>query len=103
MENLILGISAGFHDSSACLVDYSGNIIFASSEERFSRVKGDKSFPDNAINACIEKAKFIDKEINMICCHEDPSRGFPRNDKRSLKQLINQLILKIYKIIFFKP
>ena len=44
MKQLILGISSGFHDSSACLVDSNGSILFASSEERFTRQKGDSSF-----------------------------------------------------------
>ena len=43
-EKAYLGISAGFHDSSACLVGVNGSILFASSEERFTRIKGDRSF-----------------------------------------------------------
>ena len=41
----LLGISAGFHDSSAALVSSNGQVIYAASEERFTRVKGDRSFP----------------------------------------------------------
>lgn len=45
---LILGISAFYHDSGAALLD-DGEIVAAVQEERFSREKQDKSFPDEAI------------------------------------------------------
>ncbi|MHB2018916.1 MAG: carbamoyltransferase N-terminal domain-containing protein, partial [Candidatus Xenobia bacterium] len=47
----ILGISAFYHDSAACLVR-DGEIIAAASEERFTRVKGDSSYPTNAVRYC---------------------------------------------------
>ena len=47
----ILGISAFYHDSSATLL-VDGNIIAAVEEERFTRIKHDKSFPFNSINYC---------------------------------------------------
>ena len=45
----ILGISAFYHDSAACLLK-DGEIIAAAQEERFTRIKHDHSFPINAIN-----------------------------------------------------
>ena len=50
----IIGISAFYHDSAACLMK-NGEIIFAASEERFSRIKNDSSFPILAINAMFER------------------------------------------------
>ena len=44
----ILGISAFYHDSAACLLR-DGEIIAAASEERFTRKKADESFPSNAV------------------------------------------------------
>ena len=44
----ILGISAYYHDSAACLLK-GGVIIAAAQEERFSRIKHDQNFPKNAI------------------------------------------------------
>ena len=52
----ILGISAYYHDSAACLLR-DGEIIAAAQEERFSRKKHDASFPNNAIKYCLKEAK----------------------------------------------
>ena len=52
----ILGISAFYHDSAACLIK-NGNIIAAAQEERFTRIKHDASFPSNAIRYCIDSSK----------------------------------------------
>lgn len=45
MDKYILGISAYYHDSVACIIK-NGDIVAAASEERFTRKKGDKSFPN---------------------------------------------------------
>ena len=53
--NSILGISAFYHDSAACiLVD--GKIIAAAQEERFTRIKHYSGFPVNSIKFCLKKA-----------------------------------------------
>ena len=53
--NSILGISAFYHDSAACiLVD--GKIVAAAQEERFTRKKHDPSYPENAINFVLKYA-----------------------------------------------
>lgn len=49
MVNYILGLSAFYHDSAACLLK-DGEIIAAAEEERFSRVKGDARFPKGQLN-----------------------------------------------------
>jgi len=49
----ILGISAFYHDSAACLLK-NGEIIAAAQEERFTRKKHDPGFPNNAIQFCID-------------------------------------------------
>ncbi len=56
----ILGISAFYHDSAACLVR-DGEIIAAAQEERFTRKKHDFSFPTNAVEYCLKEAR-IDAE-----------------------------------------
>ena len=48
----ILGISAFYHDSAACIIK-NGEIVSAAQEERFTRVKHDPSFPKNAIKYCL--------------------------------------------------
>ena len=47
----ILGISAYYHDSAACLVR-NGEIVTAAQEERFTRIKGDHRFPLAAVEYC---------------------------------------------------
>jgi carbamoyltransferase len=51
----ILGISAYYHDSAACLIQ-DGKIVAAAQEERFTRKKHDYRFPVNAVDFCIESA-----------------------------------------------
>ena len=51
----ILGISAFYHDSAACLLQ-DGEIIAAAQEERFTRRKHDQNFPINAIKYCLKEA-----------------------------------------------
>ena len=72
MKKAILGISSGFHDSAAALVDYDGRILFASSEERFTRVKGDKVWPIRAIENILKHAEVHGFEISIICYYENP-------------------------------
>ncbi|MEA3414216.1 MAG: carbamoyltransferase N-terminal domain-containing protein, partial [Nanoarchaeota archaeon] len=71
----ILGASAYFHDSSACILK-NGKIIAAAEEERFTRVKHDNSFPLNSINYCIKEAK--QKEIDLIVFFENPKEKLKR-------------------------
>nr|MBA3671834.1 hypothetical protein [Gemmatimonadaceae bacterium] len=52
MTALVLGISAHYHDSAACLVR-GGRILSAAQEERFSRQKGDARFPLQSSRYCL--------------------------------------------------
>jgi carbamoyltransferase len=78
----ILGISAFYHDSAAALVD-DGRIVGAAQEERFTRVKGDASFPHHAIGWCLDsagrdKAGLAIEEIDHIVFYENPIVKFER-------------------------
>jgi len=73
----ILGISAFYHDSAACLVR-DGEIIAAASEERFTRNKFDPSFPDIAIKYCLSEANIESKDIDIIAFYEKPYLKFDR-------------------------
>jgi carbamoyltransferase len=69
--SLVLGVSAYYHDSAAAIVR-DGTIVAAAHEERFSRRKHDASFPEHAINYCLEEA-FVDvAELDAIVFYEDP-------------------------------
>ena len=54
MPEAVLGISAFYHDSAACLVS-DGKIVSAAQEERFTRKKFDARFPINAIRYCLKE------------------------------------------------
>jgi len=73
----ILGISAYYHDSAACLI-YDGKIIAAAQEERFSRIKQDDSFPSCAIQYCIKEAGIDPSEIENVVFYEKPFLKFER-------------------------
>ena len=61
----ILGISAFYHDSAACIL-VNGKIIAAAQEERFTRKKHDARYPHNAINFVLNFAKLKLSEIDQI-------------------------------------
>ncbi len=73
----ILGISAFYHDSAACLLK-EGEIIAAAQEERFSRKKHDSSFPKNAVKFCVKEAGISFNEITNIVFYEKPFIKFER-------------------------
>ena len=73
----ILGISALYHDSAACLIS-SGEIIAAAQEERFSRIKHDASFPIHSIKYCIEEANIDPSQIEYIAFYDKPFLKFER-------------------------
>tara|TARA_B100000787_G_scaffold169845_1_gene162537 strand:+ start:193 stop:2088 length:1896 start_codon:yes stop_codon:yes gene_type:complete len=73
----ILGISAFYHDSAACLLK-DGEIIAAAQEDRFTRKKGDDSFPCHAIQYCLKEAKITGSQIDNVVFYEKPFIKFER-------------------------
>ncbi|MEL6543788.1 MAG: carbamoyltransferase [Myxococcota bacterium] len=73
----VLGISALYHDSAACLVR-DGEIIAAAQEERFSRTKNDARFPMRAIQFCLEYGAVGPREIDRVVFYEKPLTTFER-------------------------
>lgn len=73
----ILGISAFYHDSAACLVR-DGDIISAAQEERFTRKKHDFSFPKNAINYCLQDSRLQVKDLDFVAFYDKPFVKFER-------------------------
>ncbi|CAN4275780.1 COG2192 Predicted carbamoyl transferase, NodU family [Methylophilaceae bacterium] len=73
----ILGISAYYHDSAACLV-VDGKIIAAAQEERFTRKKHDENFPVNAINYCLTEARLSTQQIDYVVFYDKPFLKFER-------------------------
>ncbi|PRX53820.1 carbamoyltransferase [Flagellimonas meridianipacifica] len=77
MATVILGFSAFFHDSAvALLID--GEIVAAAQEERFTRIKGDASFPKNAIAYVLQEANITSAELDAVAFYEKPLLKFER-------------------------
>jgi carbamoyltransferase len=74
---VILGISSFYHDSAAAII-IDGKIVAAAQEERFTRIKHDSSFPDNAIKFCLQASKKILEEVDYIVFYEKPFLKFER-------------------------
>ncbi|MDC3158663.1 carbamoyltransferase [Candidatus Pelagibacter sp.] len=73
----ILGISAFYHDSAACIL-IDGEIIAAAQEERFTRKKHDPSYPNNAVEFVLDHAKLKLHQIDQIVFFEKPFLKFER-------------------------
>ena len=65
----ILGISAFYHDSAACLIK-DGQIVAAAQEERFTRKKHDAEFPHHAIQYCLKEANIFASQIDNVVFYE---------------------------------
>ena len=73
----ILGISAFYHDSAACIL-IDGKIIAAAQEERFTRKKHDPNYPHNAIEFVLKYANLKLSEVDQIVFFEKPFLKFER-------------------------
>jgi len=73
----ILGISAFYHDSAACLIK-DGEIIAAAQEERFSRKKHDPNFPAKAAKFCLDYAGIKANDLQLIAFYDKPFIKFER-------------------------
>lgn len=77
MPVYILGISAFYHDSAACLLR-DGEVVAAAQEERFTRVKNDARFPAAAIRFCLAFAGIRLREVSYVAFYEKPFLKFER-------------------------
>ena len=73
----ILGISAFYHDSAACLVN-DGKILSAAQEERFTRKKHDHNFPQKAIEFCLKDAGITAEQLDLVAFYDKPFLKFER-------------------------
>ena len=73
----ILGISAFYHDSAACLIK-DGKILSAAQEERFTRKKHDHNFPQKAIEFCLKDASISSSELDLVAFYDKPFLKFER-------------------------
>ena len=73
----ILGISAYYHDSAACLV-VDGEVVAAAQEERFTRKKHDQDFPNHAIEYCLSEVACKPEDIDFVVFYDKPFLKFER-------------------------
>jgi carbamoyltransferase len=73
----ILGLSAFYHDSAACLV-IDGNIVAAAQEERFTRKKHDAGFPTQAVAYCLAEAGIVAADLDYVVFYDKPFLKFER-------------------------
>lgn len=73
----ILGISAFYHDSAACILR-NGEIVAAAQEERFTRKKHDHSFPAKAIEYCFRASGINGKDLALVAFYDKPFLKFER-------------------------
>src|SRR2546430_16887330 len=73
----ILGVSAFYHDSAACLLA-DGEIVAAAQEERFSRKKGDPAFPSRAVAYCLAQAGIKTPDLAYVGVWGKPLPKFER-------------------------
>src|SRR5262245_33237239 len=77
LVDLVLGISAYFHDSAAALVA-DGELIAAAQEERFSRRRHDPGFPAQAAAYCLHQAGARLDDVGAVAYYEDAALKFRR-------------------------
>jgi len=73
----VLGVSAFYHDSAACLLK-DGKVVAAAQEERFSRVKHDMRFPHLSIKYCLDHENITAEDISYVSFYEKTSKKFDR-------------------------
>jgi carbamoyltransferase len=73
----ILGLSAYYHDSAACLL-VDGRIVAAAQEERFTRTKHDERFPSHAIEYCLKEGGIDRSGLDLVGFYEKPLVKFDR-------------------------
>jgi len=77
LTTYILGLSAFYHDSAACLLR-DGHIVAAVQEERFTRKKHDPAFPHSAVEYCLREAAISSSELSYVAFYDKPLLTFER-------------------------
>jgi carbamoyltransferase len=77
MSKRILGVSAYYHDSAACLVETAG-LSPPAQEERFTRIKHDAEFPTHAVEYCLSAAGISASQLDLVGFYEKPLVKFSR-------------------------
>lgn len=106
MNEYIIGITAYYHDSSACLF-INGKLVFACEEEKFSGIKHDSSFPDKVVDYIFKTYQLTKNDIGCVCYYENPIlrlgrwKSFFKSIGTSIK--VNQKLSRISNRIHYTP
>ncbi|HRK33747.1 MAG TPA: carbamoyltransferase [Candidatus Hydrogenedentes bacterium] len=102
----ILGISAFYHDSAACILR-DGEIVAAAQEERFTRIKHDPAFPKNAAAYCLAEAGIGTDQVDYVVFYDKPFLKFERllmtyigTAPRGLRSFVDQMPFWIKEKLF---
>lgn len=77
LPRFVLGISAFYHDSAACILR-DGAVLAAAQEERFTRHKGDESFPSRTIQFCLRSAGIDARDLEAVAFYDKPLQKLDR-------------------------
>ena len=88
----VTGLSTSFHDNSAALIR-NGKVLFAASEERYTRIKHDKSFPINSIKEALRFTKTSKKDVDLIAI------GYPK--RYFFQPFLGQDLVDLIKALWF--
>lgn len=97
----IIGISAYYHDSAACLFK-NGELVFACEEEKFSGIKHDSSFPQLVLNHIFKKYNITKDDVSTVCYYEDPNLKLERVKQISKHQIFNNLMFSVKSYLKIK-
>lgn len=97
----ILGVSAFYHDSSACLFK-NDQLVFACEEEKFTGIKHDDSYPHKTISYIFKIYNIDFDDIDVVCFYEDPQLKKQRVFSNFKKQLIKSPLYSIKTLIGFQ-
>jgi len=89
----ILGINA-YHGDSSASIHKNGELIAATEEERFRRIKHWAGFPSEAIKFCLKEANINISEVDFITISRDPSANLQKKIFHSLKNLVSVKAIK---------
>ena len=84
----ILGVNAYHGDSSACIYK-NGDLIAATEEERFRRIKHWAGFPTQAIEFCLKEANISIQDVDYIAISRDPKANFQKKVISAIKNKLN--------------
>jgi carbamoyltransferase len=98
-ETFIIGVSFGYQESAVAVLK-GETVIFASSEERFSRLKNDPKFPSAALEYVQKRFSLDDNNIEAICYYENPAKKIRRifesqkkNNSRDITLVLRDWVL----------